>query len=210
MKTAPRTHSNLRALAQLALLWACAAAAASAWSAGLQDEVEGELSCPEAMLASAPAAQGWYRLTPGERSVDVHAMSRGSAAGNEPGTAMYVRMPGVRLKEGARHQYRYLGKVAQPKPGKDYQLTFGKTPFSFAVASDASGTQLTTGYGGEMHAYLLGLPAAETRIDGIADLDGDGLPDFIVEVGDDIYLLLSTQAHAGANRPSAQLWTCGC
>jgi hypothetical protein len=209
MKTAPRTHSNLRALAQLALVWAFALAAASAWAAGLQDEAEGELSCPDAMLASAPTDQGWYRLTPNERSVDVHALSRGSAAASEPG-AMYVRMPGVRLKEGARHQYRYLAKVAHPKSGKDYQLTFGKTPFSFAVASDAAGTQLAVGYGGDTHGYLLGLPAAETRIAGIADLDGDGLPDFIVEVGDDMYLLLSTQAHAGANRPSAQLWTCGC
>jgi hypothetical protein len=116
----------------------------------------------------------------------------------------------VRLKEGARRQYRYLEKVAQPKTGKEYQLTFGKTPFSFIVASDANGTQLTVGYGGEMHDYLLGLPASQTRIEGIADLDGDGMPDFIVDVGDDTYLLLSTQAHAGSNRPSAQLFGCGC
>src|SRR5207253_4302734 len=151
--------------------------------------------CPGEIMATAAGAQGWYRLAPGERSIDVHAMSRTSAAGSEPDGAMYAHIPGARLKEGARRQYRYLDKVAQPKIGKEYQLTLGKTPFSFTVASDAAGTQLTIGYGGEAHEYLLGLPAAETHIDAIADLDGDGLPDFVVDVGDDTYLLLSTQAH---------------
>lgn len=207
MKTAYRTHPNLRALAQLALLWAFALAAASAWAAGLPDDVLVDAGCPGAMLAGGSA--GWYRLTPGERSIDVHAMSRGGAA-SEPDGAMYVRLSSAQLKEGARRQYRGLDRVAQPKSGKEYQLTFGKTPFSFIVASGADGTQLTVSYGGELHEYLLGLPAAATRIDGIADLDGDGMPDFIVEVGDDSYLLLSTQAHPGTNRPSAQLFGCGC
>jgi len=208
MKTAPRTHSNLRALAQLVLLWAFALAAASAWAAGLPDDVTGDdPSCPGALMASA--AGGWYRLTPGDRSIDVHAMSRGGATAEADG-AMYARLPGVQLKEGARRQYRGLERIAQPRPGKEYQLAFGKTPFSFVLASDAAGTQLSVGYGGQMHDYLLGLPAAATRIDGIADLDGDGMPDFIVDVGDDTYLLLSTQAHPGANRPSAQLFGCGC
>jgi hypothetical protein len=208
MLTAPRTHSNLRALAQLALLWAFALAAASAWAAGLPDDMPADAGCPGAMLAGGSA--GWYRLTPGEHSIDVHAMARSAAADSEPDGALYVRIPGAQLKEGPHRQYRHLQKVAQPKTGKDYQLTFGKTPFSFTVASDAAGTQLTVGYGGQMHDYLLGLPAAATRVDAIADLDGDGMPDFIVEVGDDSYLLLSTQAHPGANRPSAQLVGCGC
>jgi len=208
MKTAPRTHSNLRALAQLVLLWAFALAAASAWAAGLpDDDIPDNRSCPGDLMASA--AGGWYRLTPGEHSVDVHAMARGGTAA-EPDGAMYVRIPGAQLKEGARRQYRGLDRIAQPKSGKEYQLTFSKTPFSFVVASDAAGTQLSVGYGGQMHDYLLGLPAAETRIDAIADLDGDGMPDFIVDVGDDTYLLLSTQAHPGTNRPSVQLFGCGC
>jgi hypothetical protein len=207
MLTAPRTQSNLRALAQLALLWAFALAAASAWAAGLQEDMPDTQACPGGLMASA--AGGWYRLTPGEHSIDVHAMSRAGGT-SEPDGAMYVRLPGAQLKEGARRQYRGLDRIAQPRTGKEYQLTFGKTPFSFVVASDAAGTQLTVGYGGQLHDYLLGLPAAATRIDGIADLDGDGMPDFIVEVGDDSYLLLSTQAHPGANRPSAQLLGCGC
>jgi hypothetical protein len=210
MKTTPSTHSNLRAAVQLALLWAVALAAASTWAAGLPQDMPEDRACPGEFMASAAAAPGWYRLAPGERSIDVHAMARGSAAGDEPEGALYARIPGARLKEGARRQYRYLAKVAQPKSGKEYQLTFGKTPFSFVVASDANGTQLSVGYGGQTHDYLLGLPAAQTRIDAIADLDGDGMPDFIVDVGDDTYLLLSSQAHPGANRPSAQLLGCGC
>jgi hypothetical protein len=209
MKTSPSTHSNLRAAVQLALLWAVAVAAASTWAAGLPQDAPEDGACPGDFMASAPAAQGWYRIALGEHAIDVHAMARGTTA-SEPEGPMYARIPGVRLKEGARRQYRYLEKVAQPKTGKEYQLTFGKTPFSFIVASDANGTQLTVGYGGEMHDYLLGLPASQTRIEGIADLDGDGMPDFIVDVGDDTYLLLSTQAHAGSNRPSAQLFGCGC
>jgi hypothetical protein len=211
MKTPHRTHSNLRALGQLALLWAIALAAASTWAAGLPDDMpEDRATCPGDFMASAGAAQGWWRLALGDHAVDVHAMARGTVSDREPDGSMYARIPGARLKEGARRQYRYLDKVAQPKTGKDYQLTFGKTPFSFAVASDANGTQLSVGYGGQMHDYLLGLPAAQTRIAGIADLDGDGMPDFIVDVGDDTYLLLSSQAHPGANRPSAQLFGCGC
>jgi hypothetical protein len=56
---------------------------------------------------------------------------------------------------------------------------------------------------------MLGLPAAATLVKAVADLDGDGLPDFLVEVGDETYLLLSSQAQPGGNGPSAQLWAMG-
>jgi hypothetical protein len=56
---------------------------------------------------------------------------------------------------------------------------------------------------------MLGLPAAATKVRAVADLDGDGLPDFLVDVGDETYLLLSTHAQPGGNPPSAQLWAMG-
>src|SRR5438105_6316506 len=156
------------------------------------------------------ATDGWDRLTPGERTIGVHAIKAGTVREEDPEGTMYVRVPGAKLKEGARRKYRFVAEVMRPKVGKEYQLTLGKARFSFIVESGEAGTQYAIGYGGETHTYLLGLPAAATRVDAIADLDGDGIPDFLVEVGDETYLLLSTQAHAGANRPSAQLWNCGC
>ncbi len=35
------------------------------------------------------------------------------------------------------------------------------------------------------------------------------MPDFLVEVGDELYLLLSTRATPGTNMPSAQLMAMG-
>ena len=36
------------------------------------------------------------------------------------------------------------------------------------------------------------------------------MPDFLVEVGDELVLLLSTRAVPGTNMPSAKLWAIGC
>jgi len=39
-----------------------------------------------------------------------------------------------------------------------------------------------------------------------ADLDGDGQPDFVIDVEGQVFVLLSTLAKPGLNAPSAELW----
>ena len=74
------------------------------------------------------------------------------------------------------------------------------------MESGSDGTAYVISYAGETHRYLLGLPAAATQVHAVVDLDGDRLPDFLVEVGGETFLLLSSQAKPGTNLPSAQLW----
>jgi hypothetical protein len=104
---------------------------------------------------------------------------------------------------------RFASGELKPKFGAEYSLALGNTAFAFTVQSDRDGTRYEIDYGGSTHTYMLGLPAAATKVKAIADFDGDSLPDFLVEVGDETFLLLSSQAKPGGNRPSAQLWALG-
>jgi hypothetical protein len=204
-------YTTTRALRDLAALWAAAAIAASAWAHGIHEEgFLLDASTWHAEVASVPSTDwpvdGWYRLTPSAKSIEVRAAKPSEAeAGDDAEGAMYVRVPGAMLKEGQRAKYRFNNEVLRPKVGHQYELLLGKTRFSFVVDSSAEGTKYDITYGGETRSYLLGLPAAATRIHAIADLDGDTMPDFLVEVGDFTYLLLSAKAAPGHNAPSAQL-----
>lgn len=203
-----------RALVQLALLWAGALLAASAWAAGLHEE--GWLLDAEAWrseVAGAPSADwpvdGWYRLSLSDRTVEVRKARPSDPEDTDPDSSFYVRVPGTRLKEGLRPKYRFSSLILQPAVGKQYELMLGKTPFSLAVESDSDGTHYRIGYGGATYDYPLGLPAAANVIHAVADLDADATPDFLVEVGDELYLLLSTRAVPGINMPSARLVAVG-
>jgi hypothetical protein len=203
-----------RALAQLALLWAGALIAASAWAAGIREEgllLEAEAWRSE--VAGAPSADwpvdGWYRISLADRSVEVRRAQPSNPEDADPNNSFYVRVPGTRLKEGLRPKYRFSDLIIKPAIGKQYELMLSKTHFSFTVDGDEQGTQFSISYGGETYLYPLGLPAAATLIHAVADLDADAMPDFLVEVGDELYLLLSTRATPGINMPSAKLLAMG-
>ena len=203
-----------RALAQLALLWAGALLAASAWAAGVREEgllLEGHVWRSE--VAGAPSADwpvdGWYRLSLADRTVEVRKAQPSNPDDADPDNSFYLRVPGTRLKEGMRPKYRFSDLIRKPAIGKQYELMLGKTHFSFTVESDERGTQYSISYGGDTYHYPLGLPAAATLIHAVADLDADAMPDFLVEVGDELYLLLSTRAMPGTNMPSARLMATG-
>jgi hypothetical protein len=212
----PLKNRYARALAQLALLWAGALLAASAWAAGLHEE--GWLLDAEAWraeVAGAPSADwpvdGWYRLSLTDRKVEVRKARPSDPDESDPADSLYVRVPGTRLKEGLRPKYRFSSLILQPAVGKQYELMLGRTPFSLGVESDGDGTHYRIGYGGETYHYPLGLPAAANLIHAVADLDADAMPDFLVEVGDELVLLLSTRAVPGTNTPSARrVATGGC
>jgi hypothetical protein len=209
----PQTH-YARALAQLALLWAGALLAASAWAAGIQEEgVLLEAGAWRSEVAGAPSADwpvdGWYRLSLADRKVEVRKAQPSNPEDADPDNSFYVRIPGTRLKEGLLPKYRFSSLIQKPAIGKQYELMLGMTPFSFTALSDEQGTHYSISYGGETYLYPLGLPAAATLIRAVADLDADAMPDFLVEVGDELVLLLSTRATPGTNLPSARLVVMG-
>ncbi|HUR87678.1 MAG TPA: hypothetical protein VMZ74_01195 [Ramlibacter sp.] len=206
--------NHLKTICQLAALWGAATLAATVWAAGITEE--GYILEPRdwrGEVAGVPSpdwpVDGWYRVSPGRQGVDVRAMKPATAEDGDPEGALFVRVPGARIVEGMRPRVRFAAGEFRPRVQAEYNFALGKVPFTFIVQSDRDGTRYDISYAGATHSYMLGLPAAATRIKAIADFDGDALPDFLVEVGDDTFLLLSTQARPGGNVPSAQLWAMG-
>ena len=213
------THTTLRAVRDLGLLAAAAGAAASISAAGLPEEgylLDAQMWRDEVAVNSSSGlwpADGWYRLRLTDKAVDVRAVKPGQQldAAADTDDAMYLRLPGTTLKQGARNTYRNASAIAQPTLGKQYELTLGKTRFGFSVESGAKGMRYDIAYGGETYSYQLGaFDATETRVQAVADLDGDTRPDFLIDVGDQTFLLLSTQARPGFNPPTVELWAKGC
>jgi hypothetical protein len=207
-----RSNVTVRALRDLALLAGAGLAAASIWASGLpQDQgymVDAQTWQDE--VASAATGDwprdGWYRLVARERSVEVQKTTPTDRT-LVPADALFLRLPGATLKQGTRPGYRYLTALAQPKMGRDHELALGAMRFSVRVDESAKGMAYTIGYGGQVYNYMLGpFDATTTSVRFVADLDGDGQPDFLVDVDDASYLLLSTRAQPGANLPAAELF----
>ena len=152
------------------------------------------------------ADEGWFRMTVGDDAVRVTAARPPVHEGEAAADAIYVNVPGTMLHEGVRLNYLFDRAGLRPSVGQAYEMTMGRTDFRFTVDSSSQGTQYVIEYGGATYRYLLGLPAAATRVHAVVDLDGDRNPDFLVEVGDEFFMLLSSHAQPGRNLPSAQLW----
>lgn len=204
---------NLRALAQLAAVATAAALAASAWAANAPAEegylLDGPLWAAEVAGAKNGhwPADGWFRVAQGEKSFDVRAADASRAATTSQDGAWFVRVPGTKLRTGTRPLYRMTAAVAQPRIGREYQLTLGRTVFGFTVDQADGALAYTVRYGGEDHVYRLAAAGTRTTVRAIADLDGDAQPDFVVDAGEETFLLLSSTAKAGHNEPTAQLWS---
>ena len=202
--------SNASAFRNFGLAAGGAVLAASAWAGGLPEEglmLDARLWREEIVAQNDDGAEeGWYEITLDGTAVQVRAVKPRCGDDAVPEDAMYLHMPGAQLAEGMRVNHWFAGSEFRPAVGQEYRQALGKTEYSFRVDSSAVGTQYVISYDGVAHNYLLGLPAAATRVHAIADLDGDRKPDFVVEVGDQLFLLLSTHAKPGTNLPSAQLW----
>jgi hypothetical protein len=143
----------------------------------------------------------------------------------DAGNILYVRMPGVTIKPGTSLTYRFKNGTSSLRPKLDfrYELMLGSQPFAFRVQNGlrtqtgtvyGDGAQYTIEYDGKTFEYSLGQFGWDSTIQAIADIDGDGKPDFIISVGgtNSGYeaILLSSHAKPGKNPASASLTSTGC
>ncbi len=141
-------------------------------------------------------------------------------ASAEQTSAIYLRVPGASLHAGSVPVYLFKNGSSHLNPKLDnrYELTLGAQPFAFSVQNgqrSKNGTPYGDGahyrieYDGQAYEYDLDGLGWDSHIAAIADLDGDGKPDFIVYVGSGSgtteVILLSSKAKPGKNPPSASL-----
>ena len=154
--------------------------------------------------------------------------SRNGSTSREPSSPqsddIYLRVPGSALVYGGSPAYLFRNGTTTLRPMLDhrYELQLGTTAFAFTVQNGRRAANGTP-YGGALYVievdgasyeYLLGESGWDSTIEAIADIDGDGKPDFIVRVagsnGDHEAVLLSSQAKPGMNRATASLASIGC
>lgn len=138
---------------------------------------------------------------------------------------LFLRVPGVRLSQGTVKPYLFKNGTPQLAPLLDhrYELKLGDKPFALTVQNGlrgkngeayGEGAHYLIEYDGEKFLYSLDGFGWDSRIQAIADLDGDGKPDFFVNVGGSNtgyeYVLLSSLAKPGRNPPTASLRSMGC
>lgn len=205
----PLESTTFRAVAKFALVAAASAAAASLWAQGRPEMgllLDAQTWRQEVVTAqTGPWPENdWYRLTPLDKSVEVRSVKPSEGMDTVAADALYVRLPGTALRQGRLAGYRYPERLQQPRMGVDHELMLGRERFSLRADYVEQGVEYTIGWGGEAHRYVLGAPGADhTVVRAIADMDGDRQPDFVIDVDDGVYLLLSTQARPGANVPTA-------
>lgn len=154
-----------------------------------------------------------------EATVDVIAQSEPTDA------SLYLRVPGAKLTPGSLKPYLFKNGTPQLSPKLDYryELKLGDKPFAFSVQNGlrgkngepyGDGAHYFIEYDGEKYSYSLDGFGWDSRIQAIADLDGDGKPDFFINVGGNNsgyeYVLLSSVAKPGRNAPTASLRSMGC
>ncbi len=147
------------------------------------------------------------------------------ASQTEPSGDIYLRVPGTQLRTGVLPVYRFKNGTPMIRPQLDYRyaLKLGEQDFAFTVrnglrtksgAPYGDGAQVTIEYDGQQYEYSLGQFGWDSTIAAIADLDGDGKPDFIISVGGNNSgfeaVLLSSKAKPGKNPPTASLTQSGC
>jgi len=141
-----------------------------------------------------------------------------------PENELYLRIEGATFAERTAPAYVFRNGTTAIRPELDrrYELQLGDKPFAFTVHNGAR-TAKGTPYGGahyvievdgETREYVLGEFGWDSTIEAIADLDGDGKPDFIVRVAgnnsDTEAVLLSSRAKPGKNPATASLVAIGC
>ena len=145
-------------------------------------------------------------------------------AGNAP-NQIFLRVRAESLSKASVVPYRFRNGTSSLRPKLDfrYELMFAGRPVSFTIqnglrgkdgAPYGDGAQYTIEYDNQKYEYSLGEFGWDSSITAIADLDGDGKPDFIISVGGNNSgleaILLSSTARPGKNVPTASLRSTGC
>lgn len=198
------TSTTRRAVARFTLAVAAAAAAASLWAANRPEQgllIDAQTWQEEiATAATGPwPAKGWYRIVAREQGVEVRSV-KPTDRDAVPADAVFFRLKGTTLKTGMRPSQRQLEVLHRAHSAS----LAGR--FSLQVAEVDAGVRYQVTYGGHDYSYLVGPKGSSTSVRAVADLDGDGEPDFLVDVdGLATYLLLSSKAQPGLNLPTAEM-----
>ncbi|MEO7547491.1 MAG: hypothetical protein ABIT82_03650 [Ramlibacter sp.] len=146
--------------------------------------------------------------------LDAPVVARGESEAEAVDTR-YLRIPGARIAEGRLAVVAFPRGVLTPRIDHPYQLVLGETRFSLTVQNGlrskagvayGQGAVYTVQVGEQtIRWHLDGGSGWDTRVLAAADLDSDGQPDFIVQIGDQEVLLLSSRAQPGRNVPAAVL-----
>jgi len=138
---------------------------------------------------------------------------------------IYLRVPGVRWRAGRIPVHLFKSGTPQLRPKLDhrYELSLGSQAFAMTVRNGlrgrngepyGDGAYYTIEYGGATYEYRLDGYGWDSWINAIADVDGDGKPDFFINVGGSNsgteYWILSTKARPGRNPATASLRSTGC
>jgi hypothetical protein len=123
---------------------------------------------------------------------------------------LFIRVPGVQLHQGNINSYRFQNGTSAlvPMLNHRYDLTHEGQSFSFKFTKQY-GINLAIEYDGLAFHYALDMQAEKAHVGSIADIDGDGKPDFIVssigEASTSEHVILSSQAKPGKNKSTARL-----
>lgn len=177
-------------------------------------------------LAPSEAKAAFQPILAQRRIAEEHlTVELDDGSGDSEDGALYVRLPGSRLKAGVAPLHRFKNGTTSlvPELGHRFQLKLGELPYAFTLQNGfrtadgrpyGEGTQFTLAIDGQRYEYDLGGYGWDVRIAALGDFDGDGRPDFLFEVGgansSNVALVLSSQARPGKNPPTTYLTAYGC
>ena len=151
------------------------------------------------------------------RELELASLDNSATLQSALGQLYYLRLPHAALREGPVPEVPLPRRALVPVNGKAYALALGHTPFTLTVNNGRkgrAGAHYVMSVGGATYEWLLDGFGWDSEIEYAGDIDRDGRPDLVVYVNGNNsgtwYVLLSSEAKPGMNRPAAQLTGSGC